>query len=61
MEEEMSFEQLEKLANNPSYTLNDKQLARLEHLRSQRFKPFEKQELKVKKHNTYFEKTRNSS
>lgn len=55
----MSLEQLEKLAANPFYTLSDEQIAQLEEYRKQKFEPFEKQSLNIKKHNTYFKKTKN--
>lgn len=50
----MSYEQLQKLAKNPFYTLSKDQLALLEKYRSEEFKTPVKHPSIVNKHNSAF-------
>ena len=59
--DQMPIEQLEKLARNPFYTLSEEQIKQLEEYRKQKFEPFEKQNIKLKRHNGDFDRVKNGS
>lgn len=50
----MPIEQLEQLAKNPYYVMNQDQLAQLEEYRSNKYKPFKKQVSSFKKNSQDF-------